>query len=170
SYNCSNYISNTIYDASPSRPYSGAFLPDYNVTPSTETTIIDLDIFIVDPAYNKYDPNLRDQSMLTPYDLSLTTKNAYFLSQPKRLGLFSPWGFVQKLKPFRKQYETTLLPFTADSSSDELDTEEKSDIKEHGNASILKRLDNLEKFLQFYIDTSLLPSVKTDASLTDEKK
>ncbi|CAG8775491.1 23650_t:CDS:1, partial [Racocetra persica] len=64
------------------------------------------------------------------------------------------WGFVQKLKPFRNQYEKNLLPCTVDSPSDELDTEEKSGIKEHGNASILKRLDNLEKFLQFYIDTS----------------
>ncbi|CAG8533587.1 17861_t:CDS:10 [Cetraspora pellucida] len=307
---CSNFISKTIYVASQPIPYQGAFLPNYDVTPRTGIIMIDLDIFIMDPAYNKsnqnssmpmvafdkgkiflnykdislllyefeYDPYFRDPSILTPFDESLLLKNMYLLSQPTSennvyywrftriikyniipdflsyfgkiryfqqpyiesnmqtvslpppttnqtngtfyatlrfpvttntyvkeekeqksktvlsllgilggiwsaiigfyvflfgLGLISPWGFAQKLKPFRNQYEKNLLPFTMDSQSDELDTEEKSDIKEDGNALILKRLDNLEKSLQFYkeyvLDTSFLPSVKKDTSLTIEK-
>ncbi|CAG8662706.1 10933_t:CDS:2 [Cetraspora pellucida] len=196
---CSNYINKTIYDASQlPLPYSGAFLPNYDVTPRTGIIMIELSIFIMDPAYNKsnqnnslfmsafdkdkindleYDPYFRDPSTLTftPFEESLYWKNIYYLSQPisERLGLISPWGFAQRLKPFRNQYEKNLLPFTMDSQSDELDTEEKSDIKEDENALILKRLDNLEKSLQFYkeyvLDTSFLPSVKKNASLAIEK-
>ncbi|CAG8685003.1 1750_t:CDS:2, partial [Cetraspora pellucida] len=141
-------------------------------------------------AFDKeYDPYYHESSMptFTPFEELLLLKNAYYLSRTILsllgviggiwssitgfyvflfgLGLFSPWGFVQKSKPFKIQYEKNLLPFTVDSQPDKLDTEE--------NASILKRLDNLEKSLQFYkeyvLDTSFLPSVKKNASLAIEK-
>ncbi|CAG8818621.1 14355_t:CDS:2, partial [Racocetra persica] len=98
-HGCSNYINKTIYDASsPSRPYAGAFLPDYNVTPSTGAAMIDLEIFIMDPAYNKYDPNLRDPSTFTPFDLSLAGKNAYYLSQPKSDIIVYFWRFTRTIR------------------------------------------------------------------------
>ncbi|RIB25558.1 hypothetical protein C2G38_2165640 [Gigaspora rosea] len=86
------------------------------------------------------------------------------------LGLFSPWGFVQKLKPFRNEYGKRLSPFVEDSQSDGFNTKEQSDTKEHEISSILKRLENLEKSDRFYkeyiIDVSL-SFVKTDTSLAN---
>ncbi|CAG8844486.1 44721_t:CDS:1, partial [Gigaspora margarita] len=86
-------------------------------------------------------------------------------------GLISPWGFVQKLKPFRNEYGKRLSSFVMDSQSDKFDTEEKSDTKEHEISSILKRLENLEKSDRFnkeyMIDVSFLSFAKTDTSLAN---
>ncbi|CAG8769780.1 2307_t:CDS:2, partial [Gigaspora rosea] len=87
------------------------------------------------------------------------------------LGLISPWGFVQRLKPFRNEYEKGLLPYLVDSQSDEYETEEKSDTKDYRISSILNRLENLEKINQLYkeciIDSSFLSFAKMDAPLTN---
>ncbi|RIB25561.1 hypothetical protein C2G38_2067128 [Gigaspora rosea] len=80
------------------------------------------------------------------------------------LGLISPWGFVQRLKPFRNEYEKGLLPYLVDSQSDEYETEEKSDTKDYRISSILNRLEKLEKINQLYkeciIDSSFLSFAK----------
>ncbi|CAG8856508.1 7144_t:CDS:1, partial [Gigaspora margarita] len=50
---CSDYIIKTIYNNfSSDRPYSGAFLSNYNATFSTGETIITLHMYITDSTYN----------------------------------------------------------------------------------------------------------------------
>ncbi|CAG8695268.1 10286_t:CDS:2, partial [Cetraspora pellucida] len=64
-------------------------------------------------------------------------------------GLISPWGFVQKSKLFRNQYEKNVLTFA-----------EEPDATKDFNSTMQNRLNNLEKRIQFYesyiIDNSLL--------------
>ncbi|KAF0526237.1 hypothetical protein F8M41_014136 [Gigaspora margarita] len=246
---CSDYIIKTIYNNSSSgRPYSGAFLSNYNATFSTGDTMIALNIYITDSTYNVsnqissmvmaafdqeydiYPKYFINGDMLPPFEESLVWKNTYFLSQPTSdrnvyywkftrtikyaiisdiwsyigtpkyikqpyiesnlrvlsgiwsaitgfyiflfgIGLISPWGFVQKLKPFRNEYGKRLSPFVVDSQSDEFDAEEKSDTKEHEISSILRRIENLEKSDRFnkeyIIDVSFLSFAKTDTSLAN---
>ncbi|CAG8706914.1 31116_t:CDS:2, partial [Gigaspora margarita] len=85
-----------------------------------------------------------------------------YIESSIRLGVISPWGFVQK-NLFKNKYKEKLLPFAVDLQSDEPDIEENTNIKEDVNSSIQKRLDNLEKRVKLYeniIDISLLTSVE----------
>ncbi|CAG8810034.1 16417_t:CDS:2, partial [Cetraspora pellucida] len=85
------------------------------------------------------------------------------------LGIISPWGFVQRSKPFKDAYKEKLSLLALDLQSDEPDINEKPNIKEFEISSMRKRLDNFEKRLQFYeniVDTSILTSDKTNASPT----
>ncbi|CAG8695259.1 10285_t:CDS:2 [Cetraspora pellucida] len=74
-------------------------------------------------------------------------------------GLISPWGFIQRTKLFRNQYEKNILPFV-----------NEPDITEDFNSAIEKRLDNLEKRIKFYenyiIDNSMLSFTKKDVQPT----
>ncbi|CAG8574195.1 8578_t:CDS:2 [Scutellospora calospora] len=64
-------------------------------------------------------------------------------------GSVSPWGLVQKSKLFKNKYEKYIMPFTYE-----------SDTTEDFNSSIQRRLNNIEKRIQFYdkfiIDNPLL--------------
>ncbi|CAG8448905.1 11960_t:CDS:2 [Dentiscutata erythropus] len=135
----------------------------------------------------------------TPFEQSLSDKNEYFLSQPTEdrivlsllgiiggiwsaltafyiflfgLGLISPWGFVQRSKPFKDQYQKDIITTTLDLS----DKKEKLNNEEHEislaqkrqDYDLEKRVERLESFIKFYgeyvIDTSFLTSVNMDST------
>ncbi|CAG8810298.1 4446_t:CDS:2, partial [Cetraspora pellucida] len=90
------------------------------------------------------------------------------------LGLISPWGFVQRSRPFKRQYQQSLL----NSQSDKSNEKEYLITEEPENLSIQKRLDDLEKrverlerinnyYREYIIDTSFITSIKSDSSLLD---
>ncbi|CAG8786747.1 7836_t:CDS:2, partial [Racocetra persica] len=181
-HNCANFVNKSIFDTSQSK-YFKAFLPNYNATSYTGYT---LTINITDTKYNISNQN--DYMEMYAYDKeydskpinydqiqfeeSLLLKNMYFFGQPRNdiailslmgiaggAGLISPWGFVQKSKLFRNRYEKNILPLA-----------DESDTTEDFNSPIQKRLNNLEKRIQFYenyiIDNSLLNSIKKEDQST----
>ncbi|CAG8721575.1 13807_t:CDS:2, partial [Gigaspora margarita] len=192
-YNCNNYINKTIYDPSQSK-YIAAFSANYYVKSYTGCI---LSINITDPRYNisnqsdymvmyAYDKEYDLNPRIGQFEQSLSLKNMYFFGQPRNdiailsmlgiiggiwsfavalyiflfgPGLISPWGFVQKSKLFKDQYEKDVLPFVFE-----------SDTSEDLNSSMQRRLNNLEKRIEFYdkfvIDNSLLTLAHKDEQST----
>ncbi|CAG8570030.1 6172_t:CDS:10 [Dentiscutata heterogama] len=126
--------------------------------------------FFTDPSSpTKEEKEIKNKSVLNLLGIigGIWSAMAAFYALLFGFGIISPWGLVQKSKLFKNKYKDKLLPFAADLQSEEHGTEEKLDTKERRNSSMQKRLDNLERRVQFYdnvIDISLLTSVKTDAS------